>query len=219
MGDNWHMMTDRIWETWIDSWNLIVEIAAERDWDYNELQIRPPITPAELTSIEEELNIHLPDDYRTIVTEYASEVIFSYVIDGEDPPGQFSEISYGGSRPIWSTASLSKLHLGYRHNDDIMPKLDIEFPFGYFDKYYCCFSVENGSVNLVENSHYAYSVNSLSGKTIARSFTEFITSWTEVGCPGSGWHIFYNEDSSRLKMDQSVHKEWSDFLFGQQLSG
>lgn len=50
-------MNEAIWQDWVNKFKWILQTAKRRNWDYDELKIKPPIQEHSIKNIEENLGI------------------------------------------------------------------------------------------------------------------------------------------------------------------
>ena len=122
-------MDKTIWDKWLTDWNWILEIAKKRNWNNYPLIIKPPISINKINKIEAELQIKYPLEFKAILTNYSSGVLFRWQIKHEETKGEFSEIFCGGGRGyLWDIKTLKRDFHNYNGwVKECFPNVDDEY--------------------------------------------------------------------------------------------
>ncbi len=210
-----------LWQGWNENWNRVLTIAKRRNWDYNDLLIHPPASIHTLEQVEWELGVTLPEDFRFVVTHFASRVSFSYFIEDKAPTDWLRKYFYGGAQDLWwleAMPELRKLFLPDYEYESILPNsaASKQYPFMYSMGDYIVLRIKNADtatpVYCVGQDHGDRLYNS--PRKLADSFTEFMTVWSELGCPRPGCYTLdaFRDDTGVLTSDRTLHAEWFDWL-------
>ena len=215
---------EELWQKWNADWNRFLSIARSRDWDYNELLIEPPASMQTLEAVEEELQVTLPEDFRYVVTHFSARVSFSYLIEDQVPIDRLQGLYYGGTRDLWSLSRLSSLRKRLFDWDavpgikpDNEPGLACVYPFLFeYGHNYIAFEITEGA-----DQTHVFSINQDEHYTIYRkrrladSFTEFMTVWSELGCPAPTYYWlepFCDTQTEKLSSDRRHHSDWFNWI-------
>jgi hypothetical protein len=57
-------MNQEIWQNWIDNIQWILDISKKRKWDTDELVIKKPVKLQKIESIEKQIGVLYPDDFK-----------------------------------------------------------------------------------------------------------------------------------------------------------
>lgn len=208
-----------LWNKWQSDWSWILSIAESRNWDYNELVIKEPISLEEIKTLEGNLCIELPSDFKHVLCEYSSGIDFHWHMDGNEIES-FEAVFCGGSDGIlWDFFQLERMYKNYLDNcfldsNDECDKIwHNKIPF---------LEVGNGDIIAFDAMEAGYPVIFLShddsdfhGSHLADNFVEFITNWSNIGNVGTeDWilEIFYDSDNKKMMNESSIINEWKQAL-------
>ena len=224
------IISELMWNSWQRNWEKILQIAQNRHWDYNELMLSSQASEVEVNSVEDQIGFQLPEDFRSVLTSYAAEVSFSYVSLEEAPTDKYKHVWSGGADFIWSLDNILKLfeQVRYRCKSGKVPDYWLEMiPFqdllyGQYLAFDTRSTAKDTPVVYLDNNdlrHYPSGPN-LDGKVVAKSFTEFISNWSELGCPGN-LDSFYINSRDEFSLQRESHREWLKWIgiTGNELSG
>jgi hypothetical protein len=86
---------------------LDIRNCKKKNWDTDPLIIKPTINADEIIQIENEFQIKYPFEFKTILTQYSSGVLFSWQIENEETEGAFRKIFCGCGRGyLWDIETL-----------------------------------------------------------------------------------------------------------------
>ncbi|UCS94956.1 hypothetical protein KZP23_08075 [Echinicola marina] len=73
-------MNNEIWSNWIRRIEWILNIAKKRNWDYSELTVKEPISRRSFDTLEKELNLTYPEDFKEVLTKYSSGILLQTIV-------------------------------------------------------------------------------------------------------------------------------------------
>lgn len=220
-------MNNKNWNNWTDDWNWILTVAQNRNWVIEPLNIKPTIQIAEIITLENELGISYPTDFKDILVRYSSGVNFGWQISNEETIGEFRPIfcgcggvsNYKAKSHLWDfdlLAEIYKTYLGWLSDcyndptDDYGKHYYNKIPF---------LEVPNGDLivfNSLEQVIYlSHDDGPLHGQKLADNFIEFISLWSNLGCVGTEseqFEVFYDEKKQKLMGSDPKIDRWKQWL-------
>jgi hypothetical protein len=199
-----------------------------------DLEIAPPASLDEVRAIEREHRLVLPEEFVEVVTGYSAVVSFHWSFEdmntGEEivvPPEGYRDISSGGGGSDWDLWNIGTLA---RHSEDLQGWMTTrtqpeEGSFGLVwqsktafmhamngDLY--AFDIAKGSrdcpVIYLDHEH-----GSDHGIRLGLNFVDFITRWSNLGCPGEEiWQMmpFYDREQNLLMASGEVVENWKSWI-------
>jgi hypothetical protein len=218
-------MNKIIWNKWISNWNWIIEIAKRRKWDYEELIIKPAINIEEINQIENELQIKYPLEFKTVLTQFSSGVLFGWQIENEETEGEFRQLFCGCGRGyLWNNETLRKDFEKYNNRvNTCFPNIEDEYDKVWHNKV-PFLDVPNGDVIAFDTSerlencpviYLSHDESEFHGSKLAENFIEFISNWSNFGCVGTeDWQLepFYDYENNTLHNNGPIIDRWKDWL-------
>jgi len=218
-------MENLIWQRWNEQWDWILQIAKYRKWDYNNLEVKPPVELSNIEKVESALGIIYPFEYKHILSEYSSGVELSWQITNEETEGEFKGIFCGGGRGyLWDFERSEDLYDGYRGwVDDCFSNPDDPYDKVWHNKV-PLLRVPNGDIIGFDSSksnancpvvYLSHDDGDLHGHKLADNFIEFISRWSNIGCVGTeDWQFkpFYDFDKKEITNSNSVTDRWKLWL-------
>src|SRR5262245_61054047 len=93
------------WMNWISRWQGSLRACEFKGGEARELSISEPALENDIRSVERDIGMDLPDDFRRVLLEFSSAVDFSWFLPDElVRPEEFREIFSGGCS--WNLARL-----------------------------------------------------------------------------------------------------------------
>lgn len=201
----------------------IFEVARTEGWKIlAEPIIKPPASVHEVASIEEELKIKLPQDYRFLFTECSRHLEFSYQFDTE-LPYEFGELFSGEIN--WNLDRFIDQYLDYQGwveawLDSDFDDAELERERSIVEDKVPFMNVANGDMIVIGYSpsevvYFSHEYDDFHGKRLGNSLFEFLDYYLRVGFTGNedwqfepflgfnGEHVFYDEEQIR---------QWQDLL-------
>jgi hypothetical protein len=214
-----------IWDKWLTNWNWILEIAKRRNWNSNPLIIKPPISIEKINQIEAKLQIKYPLEFKTVLTNFSSGVLFRWQIKNEETVGEFREIFCGCGRGyLWDIKTLKRDFENYNGwVKECFPDIDDEYDKIWHNKV-PFLDVPNGDVIAFDTSerqencpivYLSHDGSDFHGHILAENFIEFISRWSNLGCTGTeDWQFepFYDYDKQTLKNSDQIIDRWKTWL-------
>lgn len=222
-------MNDSIWQEWINNFEWILAIAKKRKWSFKEFKIQPPIEKKLVKKLENKLGISYPDDFKEVLTKYASGVYLNWQIKGEETEGQFREIFCGGGRGhLWNFSNLESLYQDYldwlivcfedMEDEDMGDEFNkiwhnkipfIDVPNG--DKITFGKKTEKGNPVI----YLSHEGDDFHGSKLGDNFIDFMTKWSNLGCVGTeDWQFepFIDFENKTYDYKENVVNEWKGWL-------
>ncbi len=231
-------MNIEIWNRWLNNFKWIESVSKARrwnefkwqpvksmeskGWDIYNLQIEEPAPFQLINQIEKNTNQNFPEDFKTVLCEYSSAVRINWHMN-EDHIEEFDGIFCGaGYGYIWDISLLEELYESYQlwlnlcnPNDEYYATYYNKIPF---------ISVPNGDLIAFEKEiingesaviYLGKQAGELDGKRLAKSFTEFISKWSNIGLVGTEeWQLspFYDYENEELSSDNDQVRLWKSIL-------
>lgn len=217
-------LNELLWNKWKSDWNWILTVAENRNWDYNDIEIKKIITEDQISKLEHEIKIKLPKDFKQVLKEYSSGIYLNWHMDDDEIKG-FEAIFCGGSDGIlWDFDQLDQMYKNYEDwVKSCFPNPDNEYDKIWHNKI-PFLGVGNGDIiafDIIEGkSEYpvvflSHDGSDFHGNRLAENFIEFITNWSNIGCVGTeDWilEIFYDFENQKLMTNSPVIDEWKQAL-------
>ncbi|SRR6266542_3258241 len=183
-------------DLWITRWEQALQACRHLGGDARELRIGQPATEQSVVAVERELKLALPSSFRQTLIGFAAEVEFRWFLPKrmalpETLRGIFSgECSWNLSRLV----ELEQRRQGWVKRR--FPNVEDEYDRIWHNKL-AFQQVSNGDLLTLDLSSSSAPVIYLShdegpghGYKLGANFTDFITRWTQLGCPGAeGWQM------------------------------
>ncbi len=234
-------MNDDIWQQWLTNfewimhvskkrgwnqfkWNPLKEMAKQKGWNIDELEINPPISIKKIEQIEKHTNQIFPDDFKLVLSKYASAVHLNWHMN-EDQVEGFKDIFCGGGYGyIWEVELLEEIHndyLGWLR--DCWTDPNDSYGGVYYDKV-PFISVPNGDLIAFDKKiingqseviYLSHDDGELHGHRLAKNFVEFISKWSNLGCVGTEeWQMspFYDFENKEIYSAGEAIDKWKAIL-------
>ena len=184
------------------------------------LHIEPPALASELTAVETELGLRLPEKLREIFTKLAGRIDFRWQLSDDL---EFSE-PFGG---IFSGGfSLNLLEIPEIHEEmmgmasvfeeasefDITWHDKLAFMRGYPGNYYVFDAKDRVGDAVIYLNHEDDEAH---GYTLGSDIVDFLKRWSALGTPGPEhwqWFPFATSPSSLLQTESEIAKKWREQL-------
>lgn len=234
-------MDKETWKQWVENFEWIMKVSEKKGWDefkwrplremkekkgwdiYN-LEIKSPIPKERIEELEKITNQKYPDDFKLVLSEYSSAVHLNWHIN-DNKISEFKEIFGGGGYGyIWDFELLKEIHEDYiGWIKDCWTDPNDEYGGVYYDKV-PFISVPNGDLiafdKKIENGqseviYLSHDEGELHGHRLAKSFVEFISKWSNIGCVGTEeWQIspFYDFENMEIYSEGEAVNKWRKIL-------
>lgn len=207
-----------IWFNWKFNWEWVSQIATKRDWRHLELIIKPPVNLMQINDLELEMNITFPKDFKDVLTQFSSAVDLRWYFENEETEEGLENVYFGGEN-LWNFEDLKDIYEAYKGWKEIAEEFEDEHVNLWQNKV-PFMSLPNGDIiafddftnNVIYLSHDGHEFH---GKKLANSFTDFISKWSELGCPGPECWIlthFYNYEMNEIDPNVSRALKWRKWL-------
>jgi len=220
-------MNDKTWNNWTADWNWILTVAKNRKWDIEPIEVKPTIQIFQIESLQNDLDITYPADFKEILITYSSGVKFGWQISNEETKGEFKPIfcgcggvsGYRTKSNLWDFDLLAELYKTYQSwlTDCYNDPTD-EYGKHYYDKV-PFIEVPNGDLivfNSMEQVIYlSHDDGPLHGEKLADNFIEFISLWSNIGCAGTESEqiaVFYDKDKQKIMDNDPKIDRWKQWL-------
>jgi hypothetical protein len=234
-------MNNETWEEWLQNFNWIMEVSRnkhwnkfkwrplremqkKKGWNIDDLEIVAPVKREEMEKLEKLTSQTFPEDFKTVLCEYASAVHLNWHMHEESVEEFKGIFGGGGNGYLWDFELLEYIHEDYLSwlkdcwtdpNDwyggvyyNKVPFISV--PNGdliAFDK-----KIVNGQSEVIYLSH---DEGQLHGHRLAKNFVEFISKWSNIGCVGTEeWQIspFYDFENKEIYSDGDAVRKWKNIL-------
>lgn len=207
-----------IWFSWKKKWDWISQIATRREWEHDGVIISPPISLIQMNDLENELNITFPKDFKEVLTHFSSGVDIRWYFENEEPEKELNDIYFGGE-DLWRFEELKDTYENYIGWKEVFTEIEDDFDKQWQNKVPFK-SMRNGDVlafdSLTNNVIYlSHDGHELHGKKLANNFTDFISRWSELGCPGPECWIldhFYDYEKNEIDLNSNQSLKWKNWL-------
>jgi hypothetical protein len=193
--------------------------------------------------LQRSLGIRLPNDFVEVITEYSSKVTLDWDLcnevglmnglvsfrkdrlEKEDaPPKQYLETRSCGGAPLWDVNVLLSLKRAHQKLLNSFPTPLPEYQQAYVGKLpfiqaangdWIAFDVSRAPANCPVCYLSHDGDVSIHNRRLGENFVEFMTHWTNVGCPGPEfWQMepFYDKRGMRLKASGPAIDHWKRWV-------
>jgi hypothetical protein len=221
-------MDKDIWEKWNKEWNWILNIAIKRNWKYEPLKLITPIDIITISKTEEQFQIKFPNDFKEVLTNYASGVKFGWQIEeNKHPVGEFNDLfcgcggvtKYRKNAYLWDFNNFPELYRTYEGwKTDCYDDPTDSYGKHYYDKI-PLMDVPNGDLIVFDKFgqviYLSHDDGPLHGERLAENFIEFITLWSNLGCVGTEseqFSVFYDEEKQKIMNTEMKIERWKKWL-------
>lgn len=215
-------MDDLIWQQWVKSWHRVVESMGQRGYESGEVTIAPPALPQEIATLESTLGSALPVEFAYIVTHYSAKVSLYWHLgrsineeewQRREFPAPYDPVFSSWAEALWDIKCLFDPLEEYIDSDDPIWKNKLAF-LPVMNGDCIAFDMSQGMENcpIVYLSHENGSNH---GRRLADNFVEFITRWSNIGCPGpEDWQMepFLEGTQGGLLASGEVVEQWKHLL-------
>jgi cell wall assembly regulator SMI1 len=236
-------MDDALWDRWNADWRWVTSALRRHGCEADGPSIAPPATRDELAAVERECGVTFPRDFAEVVTRYAVSVSLSWETrnplnerEWHEFSAPYQHLMSSRSDYLWNLVDYPSLWESFRFLQQVCTQEqppENEPHWDEFDVWYN--SVWQGSIPLlrVPNGEFigfyltegtaescpivylSHNGGVLHGLRLADSFTQFITEWSAVGCPGpegSDLSSFHDEELDRLNARTPFADGWRALL-------
>jgi hypothetical protein len=216
-------MDEQIWNRWRHDWRWTLA-AMLRKKDMLDLTIQPPIATEALERLVTQHELILPTEFKEVLTRFSAGVRLPWHLYGvPDVPAPY--VGMGGPGELWHVASLTifkeqldrvlRLHCPDPASDDDWCQVwRHKTPFilaGNGD--YVAFDVSQ----VEEHCPVVYLAhegdNDFNGRRLGLDFIDFVTRWSNLGCPGPNSLDQFHDTSQNLLMDSGdIVENWKRWL-------
>jgi len=202
----------------------VFELAKAEGWDVlAEPVIEAPASAEEVVSVEKELNVELPEDYKFLFTQCSRHVEFSYQFDRE-LPDEFSELFRGEIR--WSLDTFIDQYVDYNGwveawlGSGFDESEELERERSIVENKVPFMRVPNGDLIVIGYSpsevvYLSHEYDNFHGKRLGNSLFEFLDYHTRVAFTGDeDWQFepFLRFDGNRVFYDEERIGRWQEIL-------
>lgn len=220
--------SNTLWNQWVEHWNWIIAVMDNGRADVVEkVSIAKPATQRQLKAVERSLGLDMPADFADVLATHSRRVEFYWGIDEgciATLPKSLSEVAAGGAEhAIWDIDDLVEL----KRDADGMVKMfgrDEATKRGWMNCLpflrigngdYIAFRITEGQKThpVVYMSHESDS--EYHRKQLGANFVDFLTRWTNLGCPGPDFPYFqpfYDKRSKQLRHAGRAVDAWKKWL-------
>jgi len=234
------MINEEIWNGWQRDWEWVLSSMRKKGaWEVSDPVIDPPASMDYIMRIEQEGGIVLPTEFVEVLARYSARVEISWWLNDpfasgkwwlNDPPfnrppeptivapGAYREVEAAQST-LWSIDHLGRFN---NHVQDYIRVVDSNDPIWQgktaFIKTaggdYIALDVSQGNRNCpviyLDHEH-----GPLHGVRLGLNFVDFITRWSNLGCPGPEiWTMepFYDPVQNLLMDSGEVVENWKQWV-------
>jgi hypothetical protein len=230
-------MSELIWNGWVQDWEWMLA-AMERKGAtiWCDLEIAPPASEDQVRELRQQRGIMLPEEFVEVLTGYSAAVRFQWSLDElDDPPGIYRPCTRGGHWELWSMDALLRLSQDQAGalkrleeieaeaiNSGLIDPNALSEPVWHNKTFfihvpngdYIAFDVSHGITNcpVVYLDHEWGSFN---GARLGLNFVDFMTRWSNLGCPGvESWKMkpFYDPAQNLLMSSGEVVENWKRWV-------
>lgn len=234
-------MNNEIWQQWLANFKWIAEISEkcrwhtfksipvtelgkDKGWDVHQLEVKPAVEMARIKDLEKATNQTYPDDFKLVMARYSSGVHLNWHM-GDSKVAGFDDVFCGcGYGYIWDFEVLEEVYKDYvGWITDCWTDPSDDYGGVYYDKV-PFISVPNGDLiafsktivnGCSEVIYLSHDDGRLHGQRLARTFVEFISRWSNIGCVGpEDWQIvpFYDFERRYISFDSPSVLKWKSLL-------
>jgi hypothetical protein len=237
-------MSPTIWNQWVQNWEDTLVAMQHRGFETKPLVITPPVSRAEVTQIEQNCGVILPEDFVEVVTQYAgSVVLYWHQRNTERFPTPYQGIFSSWGNALWDIRQMENLITKYKQGcpypkpikvgdllwegrSDLTADEDDVWYYNLYQNKLPLLYVPNGDGIVFDISdtetrntvlYLQHDDNSFHGKLLGENFIDFMTKWSYLGCPGpEHWQIepFYDFEKNAIFQEGMSVESWRQLLFG-----
>src|SRR5688572_26436323 len=203
---------------WRNRWEEALSACSKLGGDARPLIVREPVGETRVTEVERRIGVDLPASFRRVLLEFSSEVEFSWFApDGHDFPKPFNQIFCGGCS--WSLNALPEIQESVQGwIAQVFPNPNDAYDRVWHDKL-GFLKVGNGDVLAFDLGpasrgavvYLSHDDGEGHGCRLGSDFEDFITRWSELGCPGAEdwqWLPFVKEPQGPIDPDGIRAAQW-----------
>ena len=212
-----------LWKSWVDHWKWLCAAVETHGGDASEaVLIAKPISEKQMACLQKKMGMELPREFADVLCKYSHRVSFFWC-DGEhdDLPVPLCDVTEGGQNPMWDADRLVEFAAAAKDHANspwlaLCEGLRDRLPFmevGNGDL--IAFDMREGGRNcpVVYLSHD--NDEGFHDRRLGVNFVDFMTRWTNLGCPGpdyGGMLPFYSNRLKLLNSEGRLVKRWRRWL-------
>jgi hypothetical protein len=228
------VVTKRQWETWVENWRWVTDAMAAKGASVRRPKVAPPVGSREKV-MDRLQGVWVPPDFVDVVANYSGKVTLSWRLYADDadlseddlPPAAYDEVSGSDADALWDVGLVDKLK---RYLDrwvaGAFPDVADPWQRSWHDKVpfleapngdLLAFDLSGGTARcpVVYLSHEGDT--DVHGLRLGLDFTDFMTRWSNLGCPGPEFYLvepFYDRRQRQLRNSGPVVDRWKAWIDG-----
>jgi hypothetical protein len=226
------IVTKRLWDTWVRNWHWVTDAMAAKGASVRRPKIAPPVGDRE--GVMDRLqSVWVPPDFVDVMANFSAKVTLSWYLHTDDadlaeddlPPAAYDEVGASEAPALWDVGTVVKLK---RYIDQWVASAfpDVADPWqrSWHNKVpfievcngdLLAFDLSQGTSRcpVVYLSHEGD--EDLHGRRLGLNFTDFMTRWSNLGCPGPemwGLEPFYDRRERRLRDSGPAVERWKAWV-------
>lgn len=212
-----------IWDKWIDKWEKTLNVIEKIGGEKTDIKVLKPAKIEEIEKVESQIGTSLPESFREVLLNFSSGVDFSwYLNDALELPEELEEIFSGEC--FWSLDNLVSIEKDRKTwIKECFSDPENEYDQVWYNKL-GFMSVKNGDMIAFDLEKYpeytpvvylSHDGGDGHGCILGEDFQDFISKWTEIGCPGSeDWQMipFMTSPFSGIDPDSGNAVMWKKII-------
>ncbi len=210
-----------VWHELVQHWQSVLDAVARHGGETSELVIEAPASEEEVAALERELGSTLPASLRETLLSFSKHVEFSWHLPDFAGPEALKYTNFGGFK--LSLDHITKAELDRRETIESMRYygVDPEFIAGWEDKFAFlgmatgdCLAIDHSDTGDGAVLHLSHDDPDVQGWLLGKSFQDFLTRWSPLGCPGDlwGWYPFVSGKDSCIEPTCANAELWKRYL-------
>ena len=228
------LVTKRLWDTWVRNWHWITDGLAAKGADVRRPKVAPPVGDREQV-MDRLQSVWVPPDFVEVLASYSAKVTLYWRLYTDDadvaeddlPPAAYEEVSGSDADALWDVGKISRLKRDFdRWVASAFPDVSDPWQRSWHNKVpfleapngdLLAFDLSGGTAQcpVVYLSHEGDT--DVHGRRLGLDFTDFMTRWSNLGCPGPEfWTLepFYDRRERRLRDSGPAVDRWKAWVGG-----
>jgi hypothetical protein len=196
----------QLWNTWVGNWRWVTDALAAKGASVRRPKIAPPVRGPD--EVDDKLGgVWVPPDFADVLARYSAKVTLSWHLFTDDadvaeedlPPAEYEEVSMSEADALWDAGTVSRLKRDLdRWVASAFPDVSDPWQRSWHNKVpflevstgdLLAFDLSGGTARcpVVYLSHDGDT--DVHGRRLGLDFTDFMTRWSNLGCPGPDFYL------------------------------
>ena len=227
-------VTKRVWDTWVKNWQWVTDALAAKGARVRRPKIAPPVGDPERLS-DRLQGIWVPPDFADVLARYSAKVTLSWHLYTDDsglpeedlPPPAYEEVAFSETAALWDAGRVARMKADMdRWVASAFPDVSDPWQRSWHHKVpflevsngdLLAFDLSGGTARcpVVYLSHEGDT--DVHGRRLGLDFTDFMTRWSNLGCPGPDIYMLgplYDQRRGLLRDSGPAVDRWKAWVGG-----